>query len=227
MTDQFASLFAAALAFVGTHFALSHPLRAGLVKRLGEKGFIALYSLVALASFAWMVSAFRALPMAGAPLWDGTRDAAWALAAGLMLVASVLFAGSFQGNPAMPGPQGKDLARKTPHGVFKVTRHPMMWSIALWSFTHVLVSPTPRVLVLEGALGFLALAGSRLQDRKKYAAMGSAWESWQRRTSFVPRLTALAGVGLVPWLAGLALWLGASWLHLWLVGIPAGILRWL
>lgn len=227
MDEQFAGLVAASLAFVGTHFAMSHPLRAGLVKRLGEGGFMGLYSLVALVTLAWMVLAFRALPMAEEPLWNGSSEAAWALATVLMLIASVLFAGSHRGNPAMPGPQGMDLARKAPHGVFKVTRHPMMWSFALWSAAHVLVSPTPRVLVLTTAIAFLALVGSYLQDRKKNMAMGAAWDSWQRHTTFVPRLTALAGVGPVPWLAGLALWLGASWLHLWLTGIPAGIFRWL
>jgi uncharacterized membrane protein len=227
MDEQFAILVAASLAFVGTHFALSHPFRTGLVKRLGEQGFLGLYSVVALATFAWMVLAFRALPMAQAPLWNGSGEVAWALASGLMLVASVLFVGSHRGNPAMPGPQGKDLARKTPRGVFKVTRHPMMWSFALWSLAHALVSPTPRVLVLTGTIAFLALVGSLLQDRKKNMTMGAAWESWERHTSFMPRLGALAGVGPVPWLAGLALWLGASWLHLWLIGVPAGIFRWL
>jgi uncharacterized membrane protein len=226
MDEQLAILVAASLAFVGTHFTLSHPFRAGLVKRLGEQGFMGLYSLVALATFVWMVLAFRALPMAQAPLWNGTGDLAWALASVLMLVASVLFTGSFQGNPALPGPHGQELASKAPHGVFKVTRHPMMWSFALWSAAHVLVSPTPRVLVLTGAVAFLALVGSRLQDRKKILTMGPAWEGWERQTSFLPRLTALPGVGLVPWLGGLALWIGASWLHLWLVGMPAGIWRW-
>lgn len=227
MDEQLAILVAASLAFVGTHFALSHPFRASLAKRLGEQGFLGLYSLVALATFAWMVLAFRALPMAQVPLWNGNSDFAWVIASALMLVASVLFAGSHRGNPAMPGPQGQELARKTPHGVFRVTRHPMMWSFALWSFAHALVSPTPRVLVLTGAIAFLALVGSVLQDRKKYLAMGAAWDSWQRHTSFIPRLTALTGVGMVPWLSGIVLWLGASWLHLWLTGIPAGVFRWL
>jgi len=227
MTEQLANLIAASLAFVGTHFALSHPFRAGLVKRLGQPGFMGLYSVVALVTFGWMVLAFRALPMVEVPLWDGTRDVAWVLSSVVMLMAAVLFAGSFQGNPALPDPRAKELARKDPHGVFKVTRHPMMWSFALWSVSHVLVSPTPRVLVLSGAMAFLALVGARLQDSKKLAAMGANWESWERRTSFLPRLTVLPAVGLVPWLGGFALWLGATWLHVMLVGIPAGIWRWL
>jgi uncharacterized membrane protein len=227
MTEQLANLIAASLAFVGTHFALSHPFRAGLVKRLGEAGFLGLYSVVALGTFGWMVLAFRALPMVDVPLWDGSREVPWALASLLMLVAGVLFVGSYRGNPAMPGPAAKELASKSPHGVFKVTRHPMMWSFALWSLSHVLVSPTTRVLVLAGAVGFLALVGARMQDSKKFATMGAAWEGWERHTSFLPRLSALPAVGLVPWLGGIAFWLGATWLHIMLVGMPAGIWRWL
>ncbi|MFO1254697.1 MAG: NnrU family protein [Sphingomonadaceae bacterium] len=227
MNEQLAGLVAASLAFVGSHFALSHPLRAGLVRRLGDKGFMALYSVVALATFAWMALAFRAMPMGETPLWDGTGDGAWAVASVLMLLGSVLLAGSFQGNPALPDPRAQDLARKDPHGVFKVTRHPMMWSFALWSASHIAVSPTPRVLVLAGAIGLLALVGARLQDNKKIATMGADWESWERKTSYLPRLTALAGVGLVPWLGGAVLWLGATWLHLSLIGLPAGIWRWI
>lgn len=227
MNDQLASLVAAALTFVGSHFALSHPFRARLVSRLGEKGFSALYSLVALAAFVWMVLAFRAIPEPGMPLWNGTGDLAWALASGIMLVASVLLVGSFRGNPALPDPRAQDLARHEPRRIFAVTRHPMMWSIALWSLAHGLISPTTRVLILAAAMAFLALVGALLQDRKKMRLMGESWALWERRTSFAPNLLALPGAGAVAWLGGIALWLGATWLHGLLIGMPAGPWRWI
>ena len=59
------SLIAGSLAFVGTHFALSHPLRAPLVGAIGENGFRAAYSLVSLATFFWAVMAFRAVAPGG------------------------------------------------------------------------------------------------------------------------------------------------------------------
>lgn len=226
MAEPLFALTAAATAFVGTHFALSHPLRAPLVRAAGERGFQALYSVVALATFAWMVLAFRAVEP-GAPLWNGTADAPWIVATVLMLLASVLLVGSFFGNPALPAPGAAALAAKEPHGVFHVTRHPMMWSFALWSAAHVLVSPTPRVLVLSGAIALLALLGAHLQDRKKQAQMGAAWAGWKARTSYWPKLGALAKAGAVPWLVGLALWLAASWAHVPAAGIAAGIWRWL
>ena len=63
MNEALVSLAAASIAFVGLHFALSHPLRRPLVGTLGERGFMALYSVVALGTFIWMVRAFKAAPM--------------------------------------------------------------------------------------------------------------------------------------------------------------------
>lgn len=226
MDNALVSLIAAATAFVGTHFALSHPLRAPLVRLTGEKAFPALYSLVAFATFGWMVMTFRSVPPT-APLWQGFASGPWIIATVLMLLASVLLTGSFIGNPAMPAPGAAELAAKGPHGVFHVTRHPMMWSFALWSVSHVLVSPTPRVIVLSLAVAVLALVGSHMQDRKKAVLMGAAWQGWEARTSYWPKLGALGKAGAVPWIGGIALWLAASWTHSWLIAIPAGVWRWL
>ncbi len=225
MDHAFTSLIAASLAFVGTHFALSHPLRAPLVQRLGTRGFEGLYSVVALASLAWMVLAFRAVDSA-VPLWNGTTDALWIVASLLTLVASVLLVGSFFGNPALADPRAQANAAKPVHGVFHVTRHPMMWAFALWALSHVAVSPTPRSFVLTGAVAFLALVGAHLQDRKKQALMGAAWLGWEARTSYWPKPSGLAKAGAVPWLAGLVLWLAASWAHLLGNGVAAGVWRW-
>lgn len=226
MDNALVSLIAAATAFVGSHFALSHPLRSPLVRLTGEKAFPALYSLVAFATFGWLVMAFRAVPPA-APLWDGFASGPWIIATLLMLPASVLLIGSFIGNPAMPAPGAAALAAKGPHGVFHTTRHPMMWSFALWSAAHLLVSPTPRVIALSLAMAFLALVGAHMQDRKKQALMGDAWKGWEGRTSYWPKLAALGKAGMVPWIGGIALWLAASWAHGPLAGMAAGVWRWL
>ncbi len=227
MDQEYAQLVAAALAFVGSHFALSHPLRAGLVKRFGAGLFQGLYSLVAIATFVWMVFAFRAIPPLGELPWNGFRDLPWGAASLLMLAASVLLVGSFLGNPALPQPRAKALALHHPKGVFRITRHPMMWSFALWSAAHVLVSPSPRVMILSAAIAFLALVGAHMQDRKKEVLMGDAWATWERRTSYWPRLGSFAKAGAVPWLGGIVLWLAATWAHIPAIGIPAGLWRWL
>ena len=73
--DPLVSLAAASIALLGTHFALSHPLRASLVKAIGEGPFLGLYSLVAAACMVWMVVAFRAAP--AADLGGATGEAGW------------------------------------------------------------------------------------------------------------------------------------------------------
>ena len=226
MEQGLANLVAAAVAFVGTHFALSHPLRAPIVKAIGAIGFQIVYSLVAFATLGWMVLTYRALgPQMG--LWDGTQAPLWALSSLLTLVAAVLFVGSLLGNPALPDPRAASLADKPVHGVFHVTRHPMMWGFALWALAHALISPSPRSLVLTGSIGFLALVGSHLQDRKKQALMGAAWAGWEAKTSYVPHLGGLTKAGVVPWVGGIVLWLVATYLHIPGNGMAAGIWRWM
>lgn len=227
MDTPLANLLAASVSFVGTHFALSHPLRGAVTRLAGEKGFQAVYSLVAFATLGWVVMAFRAVGTQGDVLWDGTGTAAWALATLLTLIAAVLLIGSFSGNPALPDPRAKDLAARGVHGVFHVTRHPMMWAIALWGAAHILIRPDPRTLVLAGAMIVLALVGAHLQDRKKEVAMGAAWTAWEAQTGYWPRPGGLARAGAGPWLGGAALWLAASWAHVWFAYVPAGIWRWI
>ena len=219
--DPLISLIAASIAFVGTHFALSHPLRASIVKAVGAGGFMIVYSLVSAACMAWMYFAFVAIP-AGAPLWGGFGDAVWIVASAITLLAMVLFAGSLIGNPAMPAPGAEKAALKEPGSVFKVTRHPMMWGFGLWALSHLIAAPTLRTMVVALAIGVLALVGAHLQDRKKEALMGDAWAQWESKTSYWPKLHRILAVGIVPWIGGIAIWLGASWLH----SMDAGVWRW-
>ena len=227
MKPALISLLAASISFVGSHFVLSHPLRAPLVRRLGDKGFLGLYSLVSLATFVWMVHAFLAMTRRGVPLWDGSSAVLWAISSLLTLVALALFLGSFRGNPIRPGAAVHPGAGSPePHGAFRVTRHPMMWGFGLWAVAHIVIAPTGRTLVFAGAILVLALVGAALQDRKKRALDGLGWSKWERQTSYWPRLAALPGIGLGLWLAALALWLALTWAHIWLAYVPTGIWRW-
>ncbi len=222
MTPALLSLAAASLAFLGTHFALSHPLRAPLVRRVGERAFLGLYTLVALATFAWMVLAFRAAP--AADLGGASGEAGWAIATILTLPALILFLGSLRGNPAFPG-QGAP-TRAAPSGVFAVTRHPMMWSFALWAIAHIVLWWDWRTLIMAGTILFLALVGAHMQDRKKIALLGEEWAEWEAQTSYWPRWVALLQVGPVLWLVAIALWLAVTWAHIPAAGLPAGVWRW-
>ncbi len=224
MQSALISLASASIALVGTHFALSHPLRAPLVKTLGERGFLGVYSFVALACMVWMYFAFTAAPALDLP---GSGDFGWAIATLLTLPAPVLFFGSLRGNPALPAPGAARLVRRDPIGVFRVTRHPMMWSFALWALAHLVLWWSWRTTIVALAILVLALVGAHLQDRRKAVQMGADWAGWEARTHFWPRWTRLGSAGRGVWLAGIAAWLAMTWWHLPAGGIAAGLWHWI
>lgn len=213
------ALFAAA--FVATHFLLSHPLRAPLVRRLGERGFSAAYSAVALATFVPMILARRNVG-AETPLWT-VPEWAWWFATVVVWFASILFIGSFRRNPAMVNVSGGLVRIGEPAGVFRITRHPMMWGFALWAAAHLLVNPEPSALAIAAAILVLALGGAAGQDRKKKCQIGDQWVTWERRTSFVPFGRGLASPGMLALIAGTILFAAATWLH----PLPVGPWAWL
>lgn len=217
------SLIAANVAFVGSHFAMSHPLRGPMVGMLGNTGFQLVYSLVSAATLVWVYLAFRAAPPADLP---PPGDVEWAIATLITLPAMVLFAGSLIGNPALPLPGAEKQARAEPKGVFTITRHPMMWGFALWALSHILLHWSWRTTITATAIGLLALVGARLQDRKKAVLMGEAWLEWESKTSYWPRLGNLARAGALPWTLGLIFFVFFTWLHMPFGNIPAGIWRW-
>jgi uncharacterized membrane protein len=220
---DYLALVAASLSFVGSHFLMSHPLRAPLVGRFGANGFMAVYSAISLITFVWMIIAFGHAPKTDA-LWP-VGDVVSIAASALTLVAAVLFAGSFIRNPSLPGVPDA-LAAQTPSGVFKATRHPMMWGFALWGVGHILVAPRIDNFIFSGSIVFLALAGSKAQEIKKRSLMGGQWAKWLRRTHFFVRPAALLRAGIGPWVLGILIWTIATWAHpFWGVG-GAGLFRW-
>lgn len=221
---------AASIAFVASHFILSHPLRAPLVRIMGEAAFLALYSVIAFAILGWIYFAYTSAP--AAPLWWEPTDAIWAVGSAIMLVASILLMGSLIRNPAMPDPTGTKKPVPVATGLFAVTRHPMMWSFALWGVAHVLVFPEASNVIVATAMTVLALVGAHLQDRKKAALQPDFWPEWEARTSYWP-FAAIArgdarfgGFGMHALAGGLVVWLAASWAHIPLAGWTAGIWRW-
>ena len=209
----------ATAAFVGTHLALSHPLRTRLVQNVGEAGFTGLYSIVALATFGWMVLAYTAIDVS-VPYWIAPRWW-WMASSAVLLFACVLLVGAFVRNPAFPNPQAAKQAARPATGVFAITRHPMNSAIALWALVHLSLWWSPRNIIVALGMLVLAVAGSLGQDAKKRAVIGRAWQDWEARTSFVPFGALLAG--RIPWRnaapggialgGGLLLWLLAVWLH--------------
>lgn len=216
----------AALAFVGVHILTSTPVRAALVKRLGEVGFAGFFSLISAALIGWLIWAKSAAPLE--TLWDPapwTRQIPFAL----MPLAFILivFALTNRGAP-MGGKEGKIAARDPAPGFLKVTRHPMFWGIALWAGSHIPANGDKASVYFFGAFVVLALIGMPLQDKKKEELHGAAWGPFALRTSIIPFLAAIQGRSGLKWsdiswwrvLLGLALFVGFVFGHEFVIGVP-------
>lgn len=229
--DGSETVLAAAVAFVGTHFLLSHPLRGSIVAAVGEKGFLAIYSLVAAATLVWLGLAYRSAPPTP-PLWQ-VGDGLWAVATIFMLLAAILLMGSLIRNPAFPNPGRESAAPEAARGVYAITRHPMMWAFALWGVCHIAVYPVAANIIVATAIILLALVGAALQDRKKEALLPNLWPAWKAKTSYWPFVAIAAGRarwGQFGWhtlAGGTIFWLAASWAHIPLSGWAAGVWRWI
>jgi uncharacterized membrane protein len=211
-------LLGSSVAFVGTHFLMSHPLRAPMVRAMGVKAFRGVYSLVSLITFGAMIYFYHAIGREMI-MWTA-GDALWLLATLLMWLGSILFVGSFVGNPALVGARGP---RGGPTGALRITRHPMMWGFAFWAICHLIVVGTVKAAFLDGAILILALGGSLGQDKKKAAIMGERWHEWTAQTAFIPFTRGVANPGWVAVIGGTLLFLIATWAH----PVPAGFWRWI
>jgi uncharacterized membrane protein len=179
--DPLAQLVLATLAFVVTHFASSTPLRGVIAGAAGEKAWLGLYSLAAFATIGWMAWAYGRAPLQ--PLWPGLRLVPLLV----MPVALVLLIGGLLGRNPTAIMQERALKSSEPaRGMIRVTRHPVMWAIALWAAAHVLARGDAASIVFFGGFLVVALLGTVLIDARKRAALGEDWRRFAAVTSSVP-----------------------------------------
>lgn len=221
-------LILAALLWVLVHVGVSGTaLRGRLVARLGETGFTIAFSVASVAAIALLVRAWQGAETT--PLWFAPPALRWVLAA-LMLPAFVLFACSLIGNPTAMG--GGGLIARGPRGIQRVTRHPMLWSFAIWAAVHILGNGDTAAIVFFGAFLVTALAGMPSIDAKMARRHAEAWAGFAAASSILPFGALLAGrnrlvLPEIGWLApviGLALWAGFLHAHRHVFGVPALIL---
>ena len=129
------SLALAALFFVAIHLGVSGTtLRDVLVRRLGLRAYMVVFSLASVAGMVWLVLAYR-----GADYWPtwGMLDAWKPVMLVLMLPAFLLVViGLATPNPTAVAQEG--LVDQAPRGIVRITRHPFLMGVALWSLLHLI-----------------------------------------------------------------------------------------
>ncbi|MCW5770570.1 MAG: NnrU family protein [Rhodospirillaceae bacterium] len=212
MTGTTDHVLYAAIVFLAIHLVPGTPLRGQAVRTLGEGGYRGVFSLASLVALAWMALAFRDAPHE--ELWDQAPWTRWVPLI-VMPLASILFVcGLTSRNPSLAGMERAIDAEHPVAGIITVTRHPMLWSFALWALAHLPPNGDRASLYLFGSLALLALAGMPLIDRRKGDEIGNAWGPILMRSSAIPFLAALQGRTAIDW-RGIGWWRVASGLFLY------------
>lgn len=223
-------LIAAALAFVLTHLVIAGTaLREVLRRFLGKGGYLLFFGLLALGSLSWLAYSYNMVRSGAAdPLWwqsgRGLHDS------GILVVALAFFLG-VQGlllrNPAAVAQDQAAGSPDTIKGVLRITRHPFLWAVVLWSGFHLAVNGDEASVIFFAAFLLLALLGTRSIDAKRRRALGPAWQDFAARTSNLPLLGVLSGriklrisesLGWRFWVAALV-FVAVLFAHLWLFGV--------
>jgi uncharacterized membrane protein len=182
------------LFFGGTHVVLGiAPIRAPLVRRFGELGFVVLFSLVALATLGAVVTYFSAYRNAGPPgLALATHPVARPLLIATIVVGIALAAAGLAGYPRSAMVL---FARRVhgPTGIARVTRHPFFAGTFLVMTAHAVLAT--RLIGAVFCAGFAALSffGALLQDKKLRARLGEPYATVLAETSFLPFAAVIQG----------------------------------
>jgi uncharacterized membrane protein len=186
MFEDLTELILAGILFVGGHLVLSAPIvRGPLRARLGAGPFQGIYSLIVAAALVWMVLAYFDAPESH--LWMAPT-AVRHLPLSLMLVLLIAVAASI--TPASPASiwAPKPSLRTGAQGMFRITRHPLMWATG-----------SGRGIVFFGALAILVLLGPLLIERRKARELGEAWGAYTATSSYIPFAAVLSGRTRIRW----------------------------
>ena len=216
----------------------STGLRGQLVRVLGERGYLVLYSLIALATLSYLIWLYSALPRYEY-FWMPS-PLAYQVAKLIMPVALILaLGGLLVKNSGRSGSEAGVAERddaEMVRGVFRITRHPFQWAVLLWAAAHLIANGDTISVVFFGTFVLLAAAGPllidrklidrKLIDRKKAVLPGSRWQAYMAVTSNVPFLAIVQGRNSLklkelwlPVLIGLLAYGVLLWRHQWVSGV--------
>ena len=219
------SLLLAAIFWIATHNGFAGTdIRTRLVGKIGEVGFRIAYAVTSVIAIMMLVQAWEAA--VAIPLWSAPAWLRLILAAA-MLPAFLFFAAGLLRNPTAVG--GEALAGQQARGIQRITRHPMLWSFALWALVHVIGNGDLASLIFFGTFAISAFLGMPSIDRKLAARAPEAAARLRAETSIMPFGAILAGrnrlvLGEIGWLAPVLALLGWAALlhfHARFFGVPA------
>lgn len=213
--NEFAFAFGA---FFLTHsIPIRPPLRPWAVARLGHAGFGIAYSALSLGVLAWLIAAAGRAPYV--PLWDWAPWQNHVVLAAMLPVCLILSLAIARPNPFSFGGAQNDRFDSASPGIVRLTRHPLLLALGIWSAAHILPNGDLAHVILFGTFAGFAMLGGRLVDRRRQREMGQRWHDLRAALSECPASLSLTADTLLRLAAGLMLYAGLIWLHPLVIGV--------
>ena len=178
-------------------FVAGSELRWWLARHLGERGFRAFFAVLSLASLLFLIDAYRKASFY--PLWFAPRPLHW-LPLLVMPFALLLFVGAFSVPNATAVGAERILERTdAARGVLRITRHPFLWAVTLWSGAHLLVTGHVASILFFGSLLVTALRGTSSIDEKRRRTNRAEFARYTEVTSNLPCAALVLGKNRLVW----------------------------
>ena len=189
-------LLAAAVVFLALHLVIAGTrVRNVVVGAIGERAYLGLFSLASVAAIVWLAMTYRVAVAseANVQLFDlGTSVDN--LAVPVLFVAFLLAVpGLLMPSPTSVGQTGALAKEGTVRGILRVTRHPFLWGVAIWSAFHLGATGDEASVVLFGTFLLLSVLGTFSIDMKRQRKLGEQWSAFAQRTSNVPFAAIASG----------------------------------
>jgi uncharacterized membrane protein len=223
-------LIMAALVFLAIHLLIAGTrIRDGITGAIGEGPYLGLFSLASLGVIVWLAMSYNSAQAGGDdPQWYDPGAGVRHLGIPVVALAFLLgVQGLFMRNPTRVMMGGAAGEQGMVTGVLRITRHPFLWGVAIWSGFHLAANGDEASVIFFGTFFVLALAGTVSIDAKRRRKLGQAWDSFAAKTSNIPFAAVVAGRnGLHPgesfgwrfWVAAL-LFLIVLFAHVHLFGV--------
>lgn len=176
LTGGVGHLILSVAVFLAAHSASNwKPLRGPIEERFGRVAFYAGYSVVSTLLLVWVVAA--ALESPTVVVWEQRPWMRWVPPLLMPFACLLWVTGLSQKNPFSIGLGGAGYDPARP-GIVRLTRHPVIWGLGLWSGAHIVPNGHLAGLLLFVPMLLLCLMGPRLLDAKRRKSLGE--ERWRQ-----------------------------------------------
>jgi uncharacterized membrane protein len=189
-------LYAAAITFLAIHLLISGTrVRDGLTSIIGENVYLGLFSLASIGAIVWLCLSYNAAQTSEQNRYFyNFGHAVHDLGIIVIFIAFWLgVQGLMMPNPTSLKQEGSAAKDGTIMGVVRITRHPFLWGVIIWSGFHLLANGDLASIVLFGTFFVTALLGTFSIDAKRRRKMGAAWDAFAAKTSNIPFGAAITG----------------------------------